>query len=89
MAENRLFDTSGNTAYPCTWLYKVIGRDGESVRDAVSAVLSGYEYTIKFSNISSRGNYNAFNVEVRVESQEQRDTIYQNLKTHPGIKVVM
>ncbi|MDD5747324.1 MAG: DUF493 domain-containing protein [Candidatus Omnitrophica bacterium] len=89
MTENRLFPTPGELSYPCTWLYKVIGADGESVREAVAEVLTAYEYTLRFSNISSRGKYNAFNVEVRVESREQRDEIYQKLKAHPKIKVVM
>lgn len=89
MAENRLFNTSGKPTYPCKWLYKVIGSSGETVREAAAEALAGYEYTVTFSNISKLGNYNAFNVEVNVACQEQRDDIYTKLKAHPGIKVVM
>ncbi len=75
--------------YPRPWLFKVIGVSGRAVRKAVAEVISKGEYRVSFSNISSKGNYTAFNVEMLVDSQEHRDEIYQNLKKHPQIKAVL
>ena len=75
--------------YPCDWLYKVIGKDAHEIRDILSRILQGKKYKTSFSNISGKGNYLSFNVEVWVENQQQRDDIYQRLRTHAAIKAVL
>ena len=75
--------------YPGQWLFKVIGKDGHSIREAVSQILSPRKYRIEFSNISLKGNYTAFNIYVIVKDKADRDQLYKRLKEHPVIKAVI
>ncbi len=87
--KNRL-DDKGKIAYPCVWLYKVIGIDREKVEKALRDVFDAEDgMEIKFSNISKKGNYLAFNAEIKVENEQQRDLIYTKLKKHHDIKAVL
>ncbi|MBU1045347.1 MAG: DUF493 domain-containing protein [Candidatus Omnitrophica bacterium] len=88
--KNRL-DAKGKMEYPCKWLYKVIGADRDKVEKALIEIIALDKQNLKmmFSNISKNGNYLAFNVEIKVENEEQRDLIYSKLKKHPDIKAVL
>ncbi len=74
--------------YPCKWLYKVIGRDRNDLQQAIDKA-AGPRSKVTFSNISKKGNYIALNVELKVTSEQQRDRIYQNLKTDPAVIMVI
>jgi len=87
--ENRL-DAKGKIQYPCVWLYKIIGIEREKVEKALHDILAPKEnIKINFSNISKKGNYLAFNVEVKVKNEQQRNSIYIKLKEHQDIKMVL
>ena len=74
--------------YPCEWLYKIIGRDKESVHNAVAGIIQDREYHINDSNTSKTGKYRSFNVTVTVSDEAYRNNIYQALKGHDDIKFV-
>jgi putative lipoic acid-binding regulatory protein len=74
--------------YPCDWIYKVIGRDKESVHNAIASIVQDSEYQINDSNSSKTGKYLSFNVTVLVGDEEYRNKIYQALKKHGDIKFV-
>ncbi len=77
--------------YPCRWLYKVIGESAERVQAAVLEVVevdSG-DVTIERSHVSSRGRYVSFNVEVTVRSEGERIAIYEALRRHNAIRLVL
>ncbi len=87
--KNRL-DDKGKVQYPCVWLYKVIGLEREKVEKALQDILDARDdIKINFSNISKKGNYLAFNVEIKVENEQQRDLIYTKLKKHHDIKAML
>ncbi len=75
--------------YPCRWLYKVIGWSEEAVRGAVLQVVDVEGITIELSHHSSGGTYVSFNVEVTVESDRQRIGIYERLKAHADVRMVL
>ena len=75
--------------YPCRWSYRVIGRDKELVRGAVETVIVDKEYLLTYSNRSRTGKYHSWNVELVVESQLERDTLFVMLKEHPEVKMVI
>ncbi|MBU1085992.1 MAG: DUF493 domain-containing protein [Candidatus Omnitrophica bacterium] len=87
---NRL-DDKGKIQYPCLWLYKIIGVDRDKVENALMKILTNDQDKIKmsFSNISKKGKYLAFNVELKVENEQARDLIYTKLKKNPDIKAVL
>ena len=74
--------------YPCQWLYKVIGSDQGQLRLAVAEIIR-HECDISFSNRSSKGKYLCLNLELTVQSEEERNSIYTALKEHPSIKIVL
>jgi len=75
--------------YPCPWVYKVIGRDLEGLRCAVAEVMQGSEHTVTPSRSSKSGAYHCLNVELTVESELVRLGLYERLRRHPAVIMVM
>ncbi len=75
--------------YPCLWLYKLIGADEASLRQAVLEVIEVDGVTIEQSNTSSGGKYVSLNVEVRVSSAAERTGIYDALRAHGSVRMVL
>ncbi len=70
--------------YPTEWKYSIIGYDYDRVSSAVKELVDG-EYSLEFSNISSRGTYQSFILMVRVDSEEMRESLFYALKKHKDI----
>lgn len=75
--------------YPCDWLYKVIGENPEAVKEGVFQVLAGKDFIFTDSHTSSGGKYHSFNVELTVDNEEERLSIYNKMVNHAAIKVVI
>ncbi len=75
--------------YPCQWLYKVIGKDEEKLRLALTEIIVHPTCDISYSNSSSKGKYLCLNVEVTVQNEDERNAIYLALKEHPHVKIVL
>ena len=75
--------------YPCRWLYKVIGFDQERLHRALLEIVSNGSCNISYSNSSSSGKYHCLNLEVTVQSEEERNSIYTALKSNPHVKTVL
>lgn len=74
--------------YPCVWLYKVIGKDVTSLSRAITAVCPA-QLSITASRTSSGGKYCSLNVEIEVADEASRLAIYQNLRNHLAVKMVL
>ena len=74
--------------YPTIWRYKVIGEDAKKTREAIKSVTKR-PTTITFSKQSNRGKYQSFNADILVHSEEEREKIYEDLKKHEDIKMVL
>jgi putative lipoic acid-binding regulatory protein len=75
--------------YPCPWGYKVIGSDVERLRSAIAEVIQERPHTVTPSNRSLTGKYHCLDVEIVVTSEECRLEIYESLRKHPAVKVVL
>ncbi len=75
--------------YPCNWVYKIIGKNAQTLRKAVAEILEEDDYLIRFSNFSARGTYICLNLEMTVTSEAQRNEIFHSLKRHADIKMVL
>ncbi len=75
--------------YPCKWLYKVIGKNPETVKKAILDVCAPSKVEITFSHVSSSGKYHSFNAELEVQTEEQRLAIYQALHNNEAINIVL
>ena len=75
--------------YPCPWGYKVIGTDMERLRSAIAEVIQERPHTATPSNRSVTGRYHCLNVDIVVASEECRLEIYEGLRRHPAVKIVL
>jgi putative lipoic acid-binding regulatory protein len=75
--------------YPCPWIYKIIGHDADEMRRAVTEIILDRTYKISLSRSSKNDKYHCLNVELTVESESHRQTLYKALKTHQTIKLVL
>jgi hypothetical protein len=74
--------------YPCLWLYKVIGEDATALARAINTVCPAPAVIVP-SKTSSSGKYCSLNVEIEVVDEATRLAIYQNLKNHLAVKMVL
>jgi len=75
--------------YPCAWVYKVIGRSEEAVREAVRDVLQERERKVRVSRKSASGTYCCLDVELTVHDAADRVDTYNALSSHPLTKIVL
>jgi putative lipoic acid-binding regulatory protein len=75
--------------YPCLWGYKVIGRDKNLLQEAVAEILAGCVHTITSAHSSKGGAYCSLNVEMTVASEAERLALYERLRCHPVVLMVL
>jgi len=75
--------------YPCNWCYKVIGSDKESIKGAVKDVIDKREHKLTHSNASKSGKYVSMNLDLLVHNDDDREFIYEALKKHNAVKMVL
>jgi putative lipoic acid-binding regulatory protein len=78
-----------NLEYPCRWRYKLIGWDVKVIKLAVKDILLEREHTIDFSNASGTGKYCSMNLDLLVHNENERRFVYEALKAHQHIKMVL
>lgn len=75
--------------YPCLWIYKVIGIDQDEMTGAIQDIVQDRSCRISLSRESETAKYISLNVELTVESESHRTALYEELKAHPAIKLVL
>ena len=75
--------------YPCNWAYKLISSEKEALQKAIHDVIEEREHTLSHSNNSKTGKYISMNLELLVHNEDDRNFIYEALKAHSNIKMVL
>jgi len=75
--------------YPCPWIYKIIGSDENEMRRAVEEIICDRAYKISHSRSSEKSKYHCLNIELSVESESHRTSLYEALKSHRAVKIVL
>ncbi len=75
--------------YPCPWVYKIIGPDKDEMQSAVAEIIKDCKYKISPSHSSKSAKYCCLNVDLDVESDSQRIALYEALKAHRAVKMVL
>ncbi len=75
--------------YPCPWTYQIIGTDEDGLRRAVGEIIQDRTYRMVLSRSSEKGKYQSFQLEVVVESEGHRLAVYEALRAHPTVKIVL
>lgn len=75
--------------YPCSWEYKIITLSKEDALKGVKEVILEKEFSLEASKTSKKGKFSSFTLEVLVHNEDERVSIYQMLKEHSLIKMVL
>jgi len=75
--------------YPCSWTYKLIGLEKEVIQKAVHDVILEREHKLSHSNKSKTGKYVSMNLDILIQNEDERRFIYEALKAHQHIKMVL
>ena len=78
-----------NLKYPCSWIYKIIGVDQDEMKSAVLEIIQDRACSMTLSRSSENAKYHCLNVEITVESESHRKIIYEALKAHRAIKIIL
>jgi len=87
MSENK--EQKLHLKYPCAWLYKIIGADEKEMKSAVHEIIQDRACSITLSRSSENAKYHCLNVEITVDGESHRKMIYEALKAHRAIKMVL
>ena len=75
--------------YPCSWTYKLIGHEKEAMQKAIHDVILQREHSFEHSNTSKTGKYVSMNLELVITNEDERTFIFEALKAHQNIKMVL
>ena len=75
--------------YPCSWCYKLISEHEDHTKEAVSDILKEKTHNLNASNTSKSGKYISMNLELLVQNEDERNFLYEALKAHQKIKMVL
>ena len=76
-------------AYPCKWLYKIIGSDRALITAGIAELFEGADYQLDESNRSKTGKYISLDLSVEVKDDQQRQEIFDALQEISSVKVVL
>ena len=75
--------------YPCSWSYKLIGHEKEALEKAIHDVIVEREHNLTHSNNSKTGKYVSMNLDLVIHNEDERNFIYEALKQHQNVKMVL
>jgi len=75
--------------YPCSWCYKVVASEEKALKQAVKDVILEREHKLTPSNKSKTGKYISMNLDLLVHNEDDRTFIFDALKQHQDIKMVL
>lgn len=75
--------------YPCSWSYTVIGIDGDEIKEAVFEILGKRDCSMNPSKTSKGGKYCSYKLELLVHNEEERNLIFEEIKKHKCVKMVL
>jgi putative lipoic acid-binding regulatory protein len=75
--------------YPCSWSYKLIAGEKEALEKAIRDVIDAREHKLTHSKNSKGGKYVSMNLDLLVHNEDDRNFLYEALKAHQNIKMVL
>jgi len=75
--------------YPCKWIYKVVIKDEQNIKQIIKEVLDKREHNIQPSKKSSGGKFKSFTLDMLVHNEDDRQALYKLLTDHEHIKMVV
>lgn len=75
--------------YPSNWQYKVVTGHEDHTKEAVLDVINERLHTLTHSKSSKGGKYISMNLELLVQNEDDRNFIFEALKAHHLVKMVL
>ena len=75
--------------FPCSWTYKLIGYEKEAIQKAIHEVIIERDHSLTHSNASKTGKYISMNLDLVIQNDDERTFIFEALKAHQNIKMVL
>jgi hypothetical protein len=75
--------------YPCPWEYRVIGSDESALRAAIAEVMGERSYEVNTGGASAGGKWLTMIVTLEVTDDEERLALYEGLRSHDAVKIVL
>jgi len=75
--------------YPIEWRYKTIIEKETNIDDILKPILKERIYKTKLSKTSKDGTYNSYSINVLVYNNEDRIEIYEQIRSHKNVKIVL
>ncbi len=75
--------------YPCNWKYKIVGEERKKLEAAIHSVILERAHTLKHSNTSKTGKYISLNLDLIVHNEDDRTFLFEALKAHQDVKMVL
>lgn len=83
------FNRRPEIEYPCPWNFKVIGREEDRMRQAIAEIMGDCAYRLTFSNQSTHGKYCSLNLDMIALDEPHRLDIFEALRRHRSIRIVL
>ena len=72
--------------YPRTWEFCIFGKDKEKMKTAVDECIPT---KISHEDSKSHKSYHSQKIKVHVNSEDERNALYEKLKNHPEISYIL
>ena len=83
----------GKLSFPCTIGIKAMGRQADDFEHKVKDIVASHTEPGAIVEVrckeSTSGNYHSVTCEVKLESREQMEAIYQTMHDHPDILMTL
>lgn len=75
--------------YPCSWKYKIVILETVNVKYISKDVFGDRDHKINESNVSKKGKFKSYNIELIIHNDDDRKELHQLLSDHKDIKMVL
>lgn len=75
--------------YPCKWTYKIIALINADIKSILKPILHDRQYLLKLSKKSKNESYISHSLELLVYNDDDRKTIYEQIRSCSEVKIVL
>lgn len=75
--------------YPCSWKYKIVLLESMNAKVISKEIFGQREYSLKESNVSKKGKFKSYTIELIVHNDDDREEWHKLLGSHKDIKMVL
>ena len=82
-------EQKADITYPTPWGYKIIGEDIDDLQEVAQEVLGNKKFTHKVGGRSKTGKYITLTIDTIVDSELERNTLFESFSSHSAVKAAL